>query len=306
MITFVIACILLVVSVIALLGSSSKSAHEEGANNAIRIGGGVMLVVGIVMFVSSFVYSQGVGDVKVIKNIGGSVAGSSADAGFHVKAPWQSTVTYDIRNNVVSFIGDGQDSFDGGSAYSKQVTVADKGGATADVDVQVNYSVKSSAAIDIYKDYGSQENFVKSIVAIDTRSVTRDEAGKFETIELLTNRGKFSNAIQDALASKWKKYGLQVEQVSVQDIRYGNDIKNKYNEAQAAEIDVQKAENEQRVAKTEAETKKIKAQGDADANYVLERSLTDNVLKQKYIDALKNAKNLTVVPDGSVPMVNAN
>ena len=184
-------------------------------------------------------------------------------------------------NNVVSFIGDGQDSFDG-------------------------YSIKLSAAIDIYNDYGSQENFVKSIVAIDTRSVTSDEAGKFETIELLTNRGKFSNAIQDALASKWKKYGLQVEQVSVQDIRYGNDIKNKYNEAQAAEIDVQKAENEQRVAKTEAETKKIKAQGDADANYVLERSLTDNVLKQEYIDALKNAKNLTVVPDGSVPMVNAN
>lgn len=38
---------------------------------------------------------------------------------------------------------------------------------------------------------------------------------------------------------------------------------------------------------------------------MLNDSLTDNVLKQKYIDALSNAKNLTVVPDGSVPMIQA-
>lgn len=49
--------------------------------------------------------------------------------------------------------------------------------------------------------------------------------------------------------------------------------------------------------------KKIKAKGDADANAILNNSLTDNVLKQKYIDALKGADNLTVVPNGSVPMI---
>lgn len=60
---------------------------------------------------------------------------------------------------------------------------------------------------------------------------------------------------------------------------------------------------EQETAKAEAETKRIKAQGEADANDILNSSLSENVLRQKYIDALSNAKNLTVVPDGSVPMV---
>ena len=73
--------------------------------------------------------------------------------------------------------------------------------------------------------------------------------------------------------------------------------------AQAAEIDKQKALNEQQVAKTEAETKKIKAQGEADANAVLNESLTDNVLKQHYIDALSNADQLVVVPDGADTLV---
>ena len=109
--------------------------------------------------------------------------------------------------------------------------------------------------------------------------------------------------VQDALAAKWRKIGLTVEQVSVQDVRYGEAITKKYTEAQAAEIDKQKALNEQQVAKTEAETKKIKAQGEADANAVLNESLTDNVLKQHYIDALSNADQLVVVPDGADTLV---
>lgn len=65
----------------------------------------------------------------------------------------------------------------------------------------------------------------------------------------------------------------------------------------------QKALNEQEVEKTKAETKRIKAQGEADANKVLNDSLTDNVLRQHYIDALQNADQLIVTPEGSNTLV---
>ena len=93
------------------------------------------------------------------------------------------------------------------------------------------------------------------------------------------------------------------ERVSVQDVRYPKEITSAYAAAQSAEVQKRKASNEQETAKVEAETKRIKAQGEADANDILNSSLSENVLRQKYIDALSNAKNLTVVPDGSVPMV---
>ena len=67
--------------------------------------------------------------------------------------------------------------------------------------------------------------------------------------------------------------------------------------------DKQKALNEQEVEKTKAETKRIKAQGEADANKVLNDSLTDNVLRQHYIDALQNADQLIVTPEGSNTLV---
>ena len=41
----------------------------------------------------------------------------------------------------------------------------------------------------------------------------------------------------------------------------------------------------------------------ADANKVLNDSLTDNVLRQHYIDALKNADQLIVTPEGSNTLI---
>lgn len=167
----------------------------------------------------------------------------------------------------------------------------------------VNYSLDPSAAEYLYSEYGKQQTFTQNYISNDLRSVAREQSGRFDTLTMLTNRGEYTKAVQDVLAAKWRKIGLTVEQVSVQDVRYGEAITKKYTEAQAAEIDKQKALNEQQVAKTEAETKKIKAQGEADANAVLNESLTDNVLKQHYIDALSNADQLVVVPDGADTLV---
>lgn len=272
----------------------------RGLSSAIALGG---VAVAAIVTATSCVYSLDVGEVAVVRNFGGSVSGSQSEAGFHAKAPWQSAVKYDTRNNLINFYGDTDYETTGGSEVGKQVSINDKSGAGANIDIQVNYSLRPDAAVSLYRDYGSQENFVAKYISNDLRSVTREVAGKYDTITMLTDRGSFTRGVQKALSQKWKGMGLTVEQVSVQDVRYPKEITSAYAAAQAAEVQKQKAANEQETAKVEAETKRIKAQGEADANNALNSSLSDNVLKQKYIDALSNAKNLTVVPDGSVPMI---
>lgn len=268
----------------------------------------VPLAFAVVFGVSSVVYTQGVGEVVVLKNWGGSLAGHDSDAGFGIKAPWQSVTKYDIRNNVLSFMGDEEeDQFKGGSANGSAVTINDRGGASCRVDVQVNYSLDPSAAEDLYMNYGSQENFVKSICAVDIRSVPREVAGQFDTITILTARGEFTSAVQEALTKKWEPYGLIVEQVSIQNVVYPQEIVDKYSEAQAAEVARATAENNLKVAEVEAETKVVQAQGEAEANAVLSASLTDQVIAQHYVDALREIGangNLVVVPEGSDPIVN--
>ena len=294
-----IACLIMtIVGIIAKIKMKDKMSVEFVA---------VPLVATLLFAGGSMIYTQSVGEVVVLKNLGGSLAGHDADAGFGVKMPWQSTVKFDIRNNVLSFMGDSEeDQFEGGSANGSAVTINDAGGASATIDIQVNYSLDPSAAEDLYINYGSQENFVKSICAVDIRAVPRQVSGQFDTISILTARGEFTSAVQEALTDKWQKYGLIVEQVSIQNVVYPQSIVDKYAEAQAAEIARATAENMQSVAEVEAETKVIEAKGEADANAILSASLTDEIIQQRYIDALVSigANGNLVVTQGQDLMLN--
>lgn len=301
---FIVGIICLIVAgVFIAMGAMSKG-DEFGAPIVAVV---VPIVFGLLCMCGSVIYTQGVGEVVVLKNWGGSLAGHDEDAGFGFKAPWQSTVTYDIRNNVLSFMGDEEeDQFEGGSANGSAITINDRGGASARIDVQVNYSLEPSAAEELYVNYGTQENFVKSVCAVDIRAIPREVSGNFDTISILTVRGEYTKAIQDALQNKWDNYGLQIENVSVQNVVYPDSIVNKYSDAQAAEIAKATAKNNQEVAKVDAETKIIKANGEAKANKILQASLNDNIIQQNYIDALKEISkngNLVVVPEGSSPIV---
>lgn len=267
----------------------------------------VCIVFAFAFIGGSCIYTQDTGEVCVIRNLGGSLADSTSEAGFHIKMPWQDVITYDVRNNLINFYGDTDYKVDGGSYEGKQVSINDKSGASANIDIQVNYSLNPDSALNLYSEYGTQESFVEKYISNDVRAVTREVSGKFDTVTMLTDRSQFTKAVQDALTKKWNKIGLTVEQVSVQDVRYPESITDSYSQAQAAEVAKQKAQNEQETAKVQAETKKIEAQGEADANAVLAQSLNEQVLQQHYIEALKDVGkegNLVVVPNGSTPMIN--
>ena len=304
---FVLGLILLVAAVVMLVAFTRNNASDDMYRDRLPMWGpAIPAVLAVVLMGALCVYAQDAGDVVVLRNLGGSLAGYTDDAGFHVKAPWQSTVRYDVRNNLVNLYRDAEYKYDGGMAEGACVTVNDKGGASADIDLQAVYSLNADAAMQLYVDYGTQENFTSTVIQNDVRATAREVAGRYDTITMLTNRGEFTDGLRSALAEKWEKLGLTVEQVSVQDVRYAGDITARYAEAQEAEIAKAKALNQQEAAKVEAETKVIEAKGEADANRTLAESLTPEVIQQHYIDALTQIGsdgNLVVVPEGSTPLV---
>lgn len=253
------------------------------------------------------VYPQDIGETVVLVNWGGSIAGHSEEAGFHLKAPWTKAITYDTRNNLINMYGGTEYTYEGGSAQGSAVTINDASGAKASIDIQVNYSLDPSTAEYLYSEYGTQTVFTQNYVSQDVRSVAREQAGKFDTITLLTDRAQYTNAVEAALTEKWKEIGLTVEQVTVQDISYPKSITDAYARAQEAEVEKQTKINEQEAAKVEAETKVMQAEKEAEANRKLAESLTPEVLTKQYYDTLNSlGKNgNVVVTDGqSTPIVN--
>lgn len=117
---FITGIILILIGAIALvLYKINKNYIDEDDtytrynNGCLKIVSLVLVVLGLVVVITQCFYTQDAGDVKVLRDFGGNIAGSSTETGLHLKAPWQDVITYDIRNNVISFVADGEESFDG-------------------------------------------------------------------------------------------------------------------------------------------------------------------------------------------------
>lgn len=299
MVVFVIGCIIFIAAVVIAL---IRFRQEDDLKISIGIPVG-LFVISAILIGAECIYTQDVGEAVVLRNFGGSLAGYTTEAGIKFKAPWQDALDWDIRNRLINFYRDADYAYDNGSYNGATVTINDSSGTKADCDVQVIYSINPDAVENLYADYGTQEAYVASYVSNDVRQTTRDCAGQFSTIQLLTDKESFAKSIQDTLTQRWADSGVVVESVSVQDIRYDQSITDAYAKAQSAQVEQQRAQNEQSTAKIEAETKKIEAQGTADSNQILAESLTDEVLRQHFIDAINNSDTVYVVPEGSQPII---
>jgi regulator of protease activity HflC (stomatin/prohibitin superfamily) len=115
------------------------------------------------------------------------------------------------------------------------------------------------------------------------------------------------DAILEALEARWDNDGIIVEDVALQEIRYGESVTAAYAAAQEAQINVQTETAKLEAAKVSAQQKVVQAQAEADANAILNASLTPAILQQRYLDTLKElaaAGNLVIVPEGFNGLVN--
>lgn len=123
----------------------------------------------------------------------------------------------------------------------------------------------------------------------------------------LGGREQASRDILDALEARWAERGVIVESVSLQEIRYSDEVKARFDAAQVARIEVEKAQAELEATEVSAQQKVVQAEAEANANRILAESLTEPILQQRCLDTLRElaaAGNLVVVPEGFNGLVN--
>jgi len=325
---FILAIILAFIGIIALIVAASNArarviaagdtpnggAFRRGTNVIVSraarwLAAGLFFLAIVFTLFSSF-FRQDVGQANVLRDWTGNIVGTETASGLHPKAPWVDAVTFDVRNQRAVFVSEqqaGEGDNIGGSPDGPQITVQDAEGVTANIDIAIRYSLDPAAVRDIYSAYANEENLRTRLIFNDIRSVVRSVPGKFTTIQMLTDRNAVQEDILKALTARWKDDGIIVEDVALQEIRYGEQVTSAYAAAQEAQINVQTEEAKLEAAKVSAQQKVVQAQAEADANKILAASLTDAILKQRYLDTLKElaaAGNLVVVPEGFNGLVN--
>lgn len=342
-------CLLLILSVISLATRSRyrklyrsvrSSGYEPGRNEhtetsdlqayarwAGRATFGLLTIALILTGMFSF-YTQDPGEATVVRSVTGSIAGSTSQAGMHLKAPWNSTEVFDIRNQRIEmFSNDGGQGADGAALDAPL-----KGGANASVSITVVYSIRPDSVQEIYTDFRTQEGLRENALKSKLRDIVRNETAKLEPLQVKENRAALGGAILESLEAQWDKYGIVIDQVNLGDIKLDASTEEAISRVINAQQGVEQARADLERAAIAAEITKTEAQATADQDQIIrcgatskeevreidgketkvtivtprsnedcENRLNEQVLTTKYIEALRDIAdggNLIVVPEG--------
>ena len=180
---------------------------------------------------------------------------------------------------------------------------------TMDIQMALQYQIMSDKVLEIAKQYGSLsvlQNRIESI-AIEKMKAT---LSAYKAMNIIAERASMSPAVEQAIKSAiGNEYFVNVITVVLTNIDFSDAFETAVEEKMIAEQKQLKAEyeNTAKIAKAEADAKAkiVEAEAEAKANELLEKSLTDNILKEMYIEKWNGILPNTVAGESSTIMIPA-
>lgn len=159
----------------------------------------------------------------------------------------------------------------------------------------VNYRVDGNKATELYKNVGTKydEVVLQPAIQESIKAIT----SQYTAEELITNRSEVSQKCMETLQGKVGKYGLNIDNFNITNFNFSAEFNKAIEEKQVAEQKVLTAKQELEKEKIEAEKKIVKAEAEKKANEMKQQTLTDNIIKEKFIEKWNG--ELPKVSDGN-------
>ena len=205
--------------------------------------------------------------------------------GLAVIAPWNQMITYMVKEQT----------------REETMDVLDKNSMSINMDITVRFNPIYDRIGELHQKFGA--NYINVLVIPEVRSVVRSVTGRYTAEELFsTKRAEVEDLIAAETSQVLKDNNIELRALLIRSIQLPAQIKaaieNKLQQEQEALAYQFKLDKE----RSEAERRKIEAEGIAKYNEIINASLTPNIIKQKGIDAtlkLAESPNAKVVVVGS-------
>ena len=227
-------------------------------------------LVGLLVMIPGFIGIVATGEVG-IKTAWGKVTSTNLQEGLQIKAPWEKIIKMNIK--VQKYENTKENALE---TSTKDMQVVNN------VIVATNYQLNPDKAVDLYRQVG--EDYQETILNPAIQESIKSEISKYSAEELITKRSEVSEAILKSLKTKVDEYGINILSVSLKDFNFSAEYNASIERKTIAEQNSLTAKQELETSKANAEKKKIEAQAEADANKILEATLTDKVLQQQFIE----------------------
>lgn len=156
------------------------------------------------------------------------------------------------------------------------------------LNIKFQYQIIPDKVIDIAKQYGSLKTLENRITPV-VRDKVKSVLSKSTAMNIISTRESLSGAAFEAVKEALDDtYFVNITSVAITNIDFSDQFETAVEEKMIAEQKQLKAEyeNATKIAKAEAEAKAkiLAAEGTAKANELLQKTLTDKVLQEMYIN----------------------
>lgn len=222
----------------------------------------------------------------------GKVKDQELSSGFHLVIPLAKVTKMSIRTEEYTMsIAQGK----GNRANADAITSLTKEGLSVDLDMTVLYHLEEGKASDIYREVGL--NYDEKIIRPTIRTSIRDIIAQYEAKDIYSEKREEAAArIQDGLKNVLEPRGIIIEQVLLRNVALPTNLANAIQEKLQAEQEAQKYDFILEKEKKEKERKIIEAEGQRDAQKIINESLSTNYLYYSYIKDLKDREGTIYVP----------
>lgn len=234
------------------------------------------------------------GCVGSIYSISGGTSDEVLSEGWHMVAPNKKVTEYSVATEQLLMTKKKTD----GSKENEAFNATCKDGVL-NVDLEMSYHFEADDIPEIAKRYKglSGEEIVNTRIKSKVRTYVNEVTSKYTVLEAyMDKKSELNTELTSHLKEKLAAYGIVVESATLPRTEPDEAIKKAITERSKKAQEVEAAKQEQEKQKILAETKRIKAKGEADAaierargeaeaNEIVSKSLTENLLKQQELKA---------------------
>lgn len=169
--------------------------------------------------------------------------------------------------------------------------------------LDIKYRVSADNAFVVFKQYRTLDRMSNNLVVPTTQRVMELITTKYNVIDVLgEDRGQLYGELEQSLKDEFAKYGIDFYSISITDMDAGEALEKAITDEAVAKKSVETAEQnllktqteakqksveaqaEQDAMRIKAETKKIEAEAEKEANELVNQTLTDEILREKWIE----------------------
>ncbi len=265
-----------------------------------KLGALMLLIVIIVAVVLAGLRVVPEGNTGV--KIRGGKAVGQLSPGWHIVTPiYEDVVTLSFRTETYTMSSTKPSQvIERNARVQDKISVKTTEGLNVNMDITIRYRMKKDQAQEIFTQLGNTDDILEKLVRPTAREEIRTAGSQYDVTTIYSeNRSDFRQTVFELVQDDFQEYGFVLEKVQIRNIMLPKEVEAAVQRKEQVTQEIGAKRKEIEKEKLEKQRKIVEAEGTAKQNEILDRSLTEEVLVNRYIKALRSGDvKIAYIPIG--------